>query len=116
MRLGIGLFILGMVIALGNAAIKSLGLFPEEWGKMVFLSLVAIGMACLGLGFVIPPKRRKQRAKESDRGPKPAETAQLSSPKTNFNEGPFSVPAREPVYSEPGSVTERTTRNLESED
>src|SRR5438445_383341 len=52
MRIGIGLFILGLAIGLINGAVRDLGLYPDAYGKMVFLALVAVGMLTLGAGFL----------------------------------------------------------------
>ena len=54
MQIGIGIFILGLVIALGNVALRTAFGFSQDAGKVIFLSLVAIGMLFLGLGFVFP--------------------------------------------------------------
>src|SRR6478736_3464327 len=52
MRIGMGCFIFGIVIALGNAMVRDLGLWPYDLGKYVFLTLVMIGMLLLGVGIV----------------------------------------------------------------
>ncbi len=115
MRLGMGLFIFGMVLALGGAALKQFDLFPEEWGKTVFLTFIALGMACLGLGFVVPNRRRRHRTAAVA---SPLEiqavgtTSQLPEADLEAANAAFSMPARESVMSQPGSVTEGTTRHL----
>jgi hypothetical protein len=115
MRLGMGLFILGLVVALGNAAIKSLNLFPSEWGKMVFLLLIMLGMACLGIGLVVPARRRSRSKNKKDPQMKgPSATNRLPSGRLFTADAVFPAATREPAMSEPGSVTELTTRNLQS--
>ena len=61
MRIGIGLFILGLAIGLINGAVRDLGLYPDAYGKMVFLALVAVGMLTLGAGFLFPTKKYTKR-------------------------------------------------------
>ena len=100
MRIGIGLFILGLVLGLLNAAFRSFGLFPEEYGKVVFLVVVAMGMLCLGAGFIFPKKYYvKKKAKET-LSPPTGKLDQLPSADRNIDLVP------------PMSVTEKTTRDL----
>ncbi|MGE3467063.1 MAG: hypothetical protein AB7J13_09030 [Pyrinomonadaceae bacterium] len=117
-RVGIGLFILGLVIGLINGALRDFNLFPESYGRLVFLLLVAAGMLTLGAGFVFPTKRYTKR--------NTADTTDGSDPDLGLATGPLARaldPASEDSYIAPrvkrerervaaGSVTEETTRNL----
>ncbi len=102
MRVGMVLFILGLVVALLNAALAGLIGVPEVYGKTFFLLMVAAGMGCLGVGMLVPRRRR----------PKTPSTGttfvnQLNAPATTNHLPP--IPAKE--FAVP-SVTEDTTRNL----
>lgn len=121
MRAGIAVFIFGTALALASAAVKDLTLFPESYGKMVFLIVVSIGMLLIGSGFVFPSKvyKKRRRVDGQDVAPsmKPLDTAPLAnslapgdSPTSIMD---FPADTREKAFAEPGSVTERTTRNLE---
>lgn len=120
MRAGIAVFIFGTALALVTAAVKDLGLFPESLGKMVFLFVVSIGMLLIGSGFVFPSKVYKKRRGVENQNPEPStknlETAPLANslepgdPSASIID--FPADTREKVFAEPGSVTERTTRNL----
>jgi hypothetical protein len=109
MRLGFGLFLLGLVIALLNAAFSKLLEFPDVYGKTVFLVFIAMGLLVLGAGLFFPSRRSSAPGKRRRRvltGADP--TAPL-----------LSVPAAEEMRVdvtrdlEPvSSVTEHTTRNL----
>lgn len=121
MRAGIAVFIFGTALALVTAAVKDLGLFPESLGKMVFLFVVSIGMLLIGSGFVFPSKVYKKRSRVENQDPAPSmknlETAPLANslepgdPSASVID--FPADNREKAFAEPGSVTERTTRNLE---
>ncbi|MBA3769636.1 MAG: hypothetical protein H0X08_03935 [Blastocatellia bacterium] len=109
MQAGIGIFILGLVVALLNAAMGSLNLFPGEYGSVVFFVLTAIGMALLGLGFVFPkkhyvarrPSLKMEKAKETQ-----ITTSQLGElPATLYEDGDAEIRAWT-------SITEHTTRHL----
>lgn len=120
MRLGIGLFILGLVIGLLDGAVKELGLFPAAYGKVVFLTIVAAGMLTLGAGFLFPVKvfkKRKRTSTDSDVA-NSLDTGPLDTqlPPATMNDAYISFPkdSREHAAAEPASVTENTTRNLGS--
>src|SRR3982750_1528146 len=53
-RYGIASFILGTVIALGNAMVRDLGLWPYDIGKYVFMTLIMLGLLLIGAGVVFP--------------------------------------------------------------
>ena len=112
-RYGVGTFILGMMIALGNAALKDFHLFPEAIGKFIFLTLIMIGMALLGAGIVFPQKRY---IKQKDRSPDKSEE-QTSLPTANLQVLPSADRIIDDIVfptntREPDSVTEHTTRHL----
>lgn len=106
MRIGVGLFILGLVIGLLNGALRGFDWFPQQYGKLVFLLCAAAGMLCLGAGFVFPrkyyvKKDRKDGVKGNNlAGPSTGKLDQLSPANTDAD------------LNRPMSVTERTTRNL----
>jgi hypothetical protein len=113
MRYGMGCFILGLVIALGNAILKDFGLFPEAIGKYIFLSLVMVGIGLIGAGIVFPQKRyvkRKNRAARDIAFQDVLNTA-------NMDRLPSADRSIDDIASlannrEPDSVTEHTTRQL----
>ena len=113
MRLGIAVFILGLVVALGNAALAAAFSLPEVYGKVIFLSCVAFGMLLLGAGFVFPKQTYTKRSRRSlFRTARTAPLDELPSADRNIDDFGFSTGARETVSSEPGSVTDHTTRRL----
>src|SRR5690348_9753079 len=67
-RFGIGSFILGTVIALGNAMVRDLGLWPYDLGKYVFMLFIMVGMLLIGAGVVFPKKKyiKKKRGPVSE--------------------------------------------------
>ena len=112
-RLGVGLFIVGLIIGLLNGALKDFDLFPQAYGKMIFLTFIAAGMLCFGFAVAFPtkkytkPKRSTQKAEfpaELNTSPLAGELASSVSEEINF-------PKSDRV-AEPRSVTEHTTRNL----
>lgn len=113
MRYGIAFFILGTVIALANAMIKDLGLFPEAIGKYIFTSFVILGMLLIGIGVIFPQKRylkkKRRAASASDQQIKlaTAHLDRLPSADRNIDDIPSISNTREP-----DSVTEHTTRQL----
>ncbi|MEQ1642724.1 MAG: hypothetical protein ABL959_04695 [Pyrinomonadaceae bacterium] len=113
MRLGIGLFILGLVIGLINGALRDFGLYPDAYGKMLFMVIVAAGMLLLGAGFVFPTKKYKKR-KVTEEPEIKLDTSplagQLEAARLNVNEVDSFNNDRENVPV--ASVTEHTTRNL----
>ena len=116
-RAGMGLFMLGLVLALGSAALRSFNIFPEELSRAVFLGFITLGMACIGLGFVFPNRgQRKTHSSASAPEMIPASTtSQLPEADLQAANAAFSMPRREPAMSQPGSVTESTTRHLKQE-
>lgn len=107
-RIGIVLFIVGLVIGLINGALRDFELFPQSYGKLVFLLFVAAGMLMLGAGFLFPTKKyTKRKASELRSSSKP----ELSEPKHDVNDIVFPADTRE--LEAVGSVTEHTTRNLD---
>lgn len=117
-RLGLGLFIFGLVIGMVNGVLKDLELFPQIYGKAVFLTFIAAGLLFLGSSIVFPSKKytkRKKATTESDSpdqldtSPLPGELSPANPAELNID---FPKDHREPVGVEPRSVTEHTTRNL----
>lgn len=121
MRIGIGLFIFGLAIGLINGAVKDLGLFPESYGKMVFLFLVAAGMLTMGAGFIFPTKKYSKRKPSPSDNEVPAalNTAplegQLGPAHGRIDDVTFQKDGREFEVIPVGSVTEQTTRNLDQQ-
>lgn len=118
-RYGVVLFIVGLVIGLLNAAIRDFGLFPERYGKVVFFIFIAAGLLTMGSSFLFPVKKYAKRKPAEQDSPVRLETAPLAGglPPANtadlVNPIDFPKDRREPAMAEPGSITERTTRNLE---
>jgi hypothetical protein len=120
-RYAVGIMILGLVIGLLNGMLRDFGLYPDRYGKAVFLAIIAISMLTMGSAFLFPTKKYKKR-KSSDSLPAPdlreqlgtaPLAGQLSPADPDMNIIDFPAAAREPVMAEPGSITDRTTRNLE---
>ncbi len=111
-RLGIGLVILGLVIGLINGALRDFGLYPDSYGKMLFLVIVAAGMLMLGAGFVFPTKKYiKARTTESE-ATSDTEKAPAELIDANFDSY-ISPRNTRPLEQQPlASVTESTTRDL----
>ena len=120
-RYGIGLFIFGLVVGLIHGILKDFNLYPERYGKALFLAIIALGMLMLGSAFVFSTTKYKKSAQPSapdqpselDTAPLAAElpaakTADLVNPVIDFP-----AARREPLGVERPSVTEHTTRNLE---
>jgi hypothetical protein len=117
-RVGIALFILGTVLGLANIIVRDLDLFPEIYGKAIFLSFVIAGLLSMGLSFLFPKKVYKKRertgvaadvANALNTGPL---DAQLPPAKIIDADISFPKASREHVAAEPASVTESTTRRL----
>lgn len=118
-RLGIGLFIFGTVLGLIHTALRDFQLFPEAYGKVVFLAFIASGLLCIGLAFLFPStvyrRNKGQRPLNADR-----ETTELNgiddSPK--LGQAPAEIELRihprsaEDALVSGSSVTENTTRKL----
>lgn len=112
MRLGIGLFILGLVIGLINGALRDFGLYPDAYGKMLFMVIVAGGMLMLGAGFVFPIKKYiKVRTAEFEAT---SDTEKAPSELVDANFDSYISPRNtRPLEQQPlASVTESTTRDL----
>jgi len=117
-QIGIALFILGLVVGLINGALRDFELFPQSYGKLVFMLFVAAGMLTLGAGFLFPTKKyakpkasqRSVTDKISDTTPP---TGQLNPAQPAVSDIVFPSNKREPEMVPVGSVTERTTRNLD---
>jgi hypothetical protein len=113
MQYGMGCFVLGIVIALGTALVKDLGLFPEAIGKYVFLFLAMVGTLLLGLGVVFPQKKyvkRKNRQTQVEKSGEILATSNLDRlPSADRNIDDLSALAND---RKPDSVTENTTRRL----
>lgn len=117
-RFGIGLFIFGTVLGLVNTVLRDLALFPETYGKAIFITFVAAGLLSIGSAFIFPSTKYTKRKKQ-DSSSGAAEAGQMeAAPSTGqlgpaqFDEVEFSKDVREPVAVEPSSVTEHTTRHL----
>ena len=114
-RLGIGFFIVGLVLGLLNGALKDFDLFPQAYGKMIFLTFIAAGMLCFGFAVAFPTKKYSKREKTVRQTEVPVEldtsplAGELSSPIPDIG---FPIDHRKSVAAEPRSVTENTTRNL----
>jgi len=113
MRIGMGCFIFGIVIALGNALVRDLGLWPYDLGKYVFLMLVMIGMLLLGVGLVFPKKRYVKKRL----GTVPKSKLEKELTTGRFEELPSAERSVDDIVSnvrsrEPDSVIEPTTRQL----
>ncbi len=108
MRIGIGLFIFGTGLGLANVIIRDLGLFPEIYGKMAFLTFIIAGVMTIGFSFVFPKKRytKKRRSVEHQ-----TSKNNLDLGTEKLGELPSADRNIDDLMS-PASVTERTTRNL----
>jgi len=117
MRAGVGLFILGLVIALGNAALRPL-IGQHDGPQIIFLAFVALGLLCIGGAFVFPDKRytRHKRRADQDADSEPdlmtSELDKALEGKPLESEIEFPKDGPEPVSVERPSVTEHTTRQL----
>lgn len=117
-RIGIALFILGTVLGLANVIVRDLDLFPEIYGRAVFLSFVIAGLLSMGLSFLFPKKvykKRKRTLADAD-ATNSLNTAPLDAqlPPAAVDVADISFPkdTREHAAAEPASVTEDTTRQL----
>ncbi len=107
-QIGIGLFIFGLVIGLVNGALRDLELFPQMYGKLVFMLLVAAGMLLLGAGFLFPTKRYSKRKDSELRNATTPQLLEQDHAPNNIN-----FPAKTRELETIGSVIEHTTRDLE---
>jgi hypothetical protein len=119
---GVGLFILGLVIGLLNAMLRDFQLFPERYGKMVFFLFIILALLTIGSAFLFPTKvyanRKRSLSDLAADPPTRLDTAplvgQLSSADP-LDLNTINFPQRQPqsVRTPAPSVTEQTTRNLE---
>lgn len=120
MRLGMVTFILGMVIGLLNGALRDFNLFPQAYGKLVFLAFIAMGLLMLGAGFLFPTKKYTKRKTPRPAANSPSESklktaplkGQLESARADVNDALFAKDEREFETVPVPSVTEHTTRDL----
>jgi hypothetical protein len=113
-RIGIGLFLLGTALGLANVIVRELNLFPERYGKMIFVSFIIAGLVSMGVSFVFPQKRYVKKGRtgkediaETGRDLSTAELGRLPSAERNIDDF-ISADGRH----EPDSVTEHTTHQL----
>lgn len=118
-RIGIAMFILGLVIGLINGALKDFELFPQSYGKLIFMLFVAAGMLTLGAGFLFPTKKYTKRKPTTGSSgvDKKLDTAPLArsldEARPNLDQVHFSKDDREFEKVPAASITEHTTRNLD---
>ena len=110
-RAGVALFILGTVVALGNAMVRDLGLWPYDIGKYIFMLLIMAGLLLIGAGTVFPKKRyvknKRGTAAEREKGLRTGRLVELPSADRSVDDIAASFRTREP-----DSVTDSTTRQL----
>lgn len=112
-RIGIGLCILGLVIGILNGALREMDLFPQAYGKAIFMIIFAIGLLLMGAGIIFPTKRYSKPKSLSP--PRPND--QLPPAQQEFaDEIDLPQRTRELERNQAASVTEHTTRNLEGYD
>ena len=116
-QIGIALFILGLVIGLINGALRDFELFPQAYGKLVFMLFVAAGMLTLGAGFLFPTKKysKPKPSKRADDHTSPDTSplaGQLNAAGASINDLEFRKGGRQAEEMPVGSVTEGTTRDL----
>lgn len=122
MRLGGGIFILGVAFALITRILRGLELFPESYGLLVFLVFSTVAILTLGVGLLFPAKKYTKRKPAQSTAPSeldlvsgtPPLTARLNAASPAVNDIDFPKAGREPEKMPVGSVTEHTTRNLEN--
>lgn len=117
-RYGVGLMILGLVIGLVNGMLRDFNLYPDRYGKMVFLAFIAVAMLTMGSAFLFPTKVYKKRKPAAPGSPRQFDTAPLpgelpAADTSDLVDISFPVAAREPVSVDAPSITEHTTRNLQ---
>lgn len=119
-KLGTGLFILGLVLGLLHGGVRDLGLYPQTYGKLVFLAVLASGLLCMGIGFLFPTtvfKTKKPREiEQNENRVGNLNTSELPDALPSSDEAlagvDFPKDSREPIFAEPGTVTDHTTRKL----
>lgn len=118
LRLGLGLFLFGTALGLVNIVIRDLELFPEIYGKAVFIAFVIAGILSMGASVVFSSKKypKRENKREEPLSPNEFETVPLAGEllplDSSANRIEFPRNQREPVLTEPGSVVENTTRQL----
>ena len=120
MQIGISIFILGMFVALANAALSTAIGFNKDIGKAIFLAIIAVGMLFLGLGFIFPQKHYTKRRTKAPLAEDETEPDRMTSSLNNVlangqesaHEIEFPKDEREPIHAEIPSVTEHTTSQL----
>lgn len=112
MRFGFALFILGVAIALLNAAVKDLGLVPEIYGKVTFMLMVSAGMLLMGSSFIFPT--RTFRPTKGLNGPTRPVSPPTTGPMGELPDGARSLNDLATAGLNDGvpSVVENTTRQL----
>lgn len=116
MRFGIGLFIFGTVVALATAAVRDFELFPEAYGRLVFMAIIAAGMLLMAIGFLFPMKQYKKRKPKSQSPNLDSATLKEKLNPASANDIVFPINTRELEPVAISSVTENTTRNLSRKD
>lgn len=114
-RIGIGLFIVGLVIGLINGALKDFQLYPDSYGKLLFMITVAAGMLTLGSGFIFPTKKYSKRKSADATSTEGPAVAKLDAAKFDINVVEFQPKTSKFEKVPVPSVTERTTRNLKED-
>ncbi|MCW5950321.1 MAG: hypothetical protein KIT41_12675 [Pyrinomonadaceae bacterium] len=112
MRFGFALFILGVSIALLNAAVKDLDLVPEIYGKVTFMLMVSAGLLLMGSSFLFPT--RTFRPAKGRTGPARPVSAPATGPMGELPDGARSLNdlATSGLNDSVPSVVENTTRKL----
>jgi hypothetical protein len=115
--IGLGIFTLGLAIAILNAALRDFNLYPDKYGKMVFLVLIAAGLLTLSYSLIMQFRRLAEQ-KSLDKHERPTALLETTShpqqlPGADTNEIIFPTNVRKPAMAETPSVTENTTRHLE---
>jgi len=113
-RLGLGLFILGMVVALINGAVKEIEPWPQSYGKALFLAMIAARLLFLGASIVFPVRTYRKRRPDLKTD---ADTNSLTTGPLARELPPAEINNIDPAlrldrHSGPLSVTEGTTRQL----
>lgn len=114
-RIGFAIFIFGLVIGIINGAIRDFQLYPDSYGKLVFMITVAAGMLTLGAGFVYPTKKYSKRKPGEPSPTDKQATPELDAAKFDANVVEFQSRTHKFEIVPIPSVTERTTRNLKDE-
>ena len=119
---GVGLIVFGVILWLINGGLRSYELYPERWGKIVFLFFIGMGVlrllyAAAGAGGAAGQARREARRRRWEAwetGESVDETTRLAPELVGTASRPITnelFKRRDPVAAAP-SVTEHTTRQL----